>query len=183
MRDLGSKLWWGGTGIRTPDLPLESHERNHCATGAAPSLNFITANVHTDRSFFTMQPSSKTSTSDITEPFPFPRHPCDDVGDPPVDPLRPVHEEGPVRPLDVHGEVEGRILVLGRSGDLSQGGLFPHLNYFKIRKHLTAFWGHTRMTFVPSSSQACVPATLNFLNRKKYTSTQRGRTNNIFFLI
>ncbi len=33
---LGSKLWWGGTGIRTPDLLLESQECNHYATGAAP---------------------------------------------------------------------------------------------------------------------------------------------------
>ncbi len=38
---LGSKLWWGGTGIRTPDLLLESQECNHYATGAAPETSFI----------------------------------------------------------------------------------------------------------------------------------------------
>ncbi len=32
---MGSKLWWGGTGIQTPDFPLESQECNHYATGAA----------------------------------------------------------------------------------------------------------------------------------------------------
>ena len=36
-RDMGSKLWWGGTGIRTPNLLLESQECNH--TGAVPASN------------------------------------------------------------------------------------------------------------------------------------------------
>ena len=36
---LGSKLfWWGSTGIRTPDLLLESQECNHYATGGPPLI-------------------------------------------------------------------------------------------------------------------------------------------------
>ncbi len=53
---LGSKLWWCGTGIRTPDLLLESQECNHYAMRAAPLLRaYVRKNVqkrkHTCSSF------------------------------------------------------------------------------------------------------------------------------------
>ncbi len=45
---LGSKLWWGGAGIWTPDLLLESQECNHYALVAAPKMfNFLFNLEHT----------------------------------------------------------------------------------------------------------------------------------------
>ncbi len=66
---LGSKLWWGGTGIWTPDLLLEIQECNHYATGAAPYWLIIIPNQQ--QSHPPKKKESKNLSCRIRIPYPW----------------------------------------------------------------------------------------------------------------